>query len=554
MRKILLAFATLLLPTAGVCQQKIENGVRAELNTAPLVRVLIVTRPDPEQTNGGASFASASSYISDALSDSAKNVRPIGSLPVAAAEISAAALPRLREDPNVVLVTRDIPMPPTLMDSVPFIGGDKMHGLGYSGTNETVAVLDTGAQVDHPALAGAIVGEACFSTDHSNVYNVKSLCPGGFDVGTVAGSAGQCPTDVVGCDHGTHVAGIIAGHNMKFAAKNFGGVAPAAKLLLIQVYSLFDDPAVCKAAGKCIRSFTSDQLRALEYVLKHRAEFSVATVNMSLGSGYFDAACDKSSALTEIIERLRSKGIPTVVSAGNEHFFDGVAEPACISSAVSVAATKKDGSLDVSYSNVASMVHIAAPGTDIVSSVPGSAYATMKGTSMAAPHVAAALALLRQEFPGESVSQLESRLTSGAPITVDVRTGTKLPRLELVHQAAANSSSTGSSPATSSSSMESTPTPDTAPSSPASGTFILKTARPTADIEWALDNNCGNLKCDLKPIGEDTFKLDVTPKPSVAPQDKAKIMTIDTSTVKGLLKDIPSVAVFDNRLSSPFTK
>ncbi|MGL3104673.1 hypothetical protein [Bradyrhizobium sp. BR 1432] len=171
---------------------------------------------------------------------------------------------------------------------------------------------------------------------------------------------------------------------------------------------------------------------------------------------------------------------------------------------------------------------------------------------MAAPHVAAALALLRQEFPDESVSQLESRLTAGAPITVDVRTGTKLPRLELVHQAAVNSNSTG--PAGSSSSTDGTPTPDTAPSSPASGTFILKTVRPTADIEWALDNNCGNLKCDLKPIGEDTFKLDVTPKPSVAPQDKAKITTIDASTVKSLLKDIPSIAVFDNRLSSPFNK
>jgi subtilisin family serine protease len=542
--------AALLLPTGALCQGKIENGVRAELNTSPLVRVLIVTRPDPEQVNGGASFASASSYVSEALSDSARNVRPIGSLPMATAEISAAALSRLREDPNVVLVTRDIPMPPTLMDSVPFIGGDKMHGMGFSGTNETVAVLDTGAQTDHPALAGAVVSEACFSTDHSDVYKVKSLCLGGFDVGTVAGSAGQCPPGVRGCNHGTHVAGIIAGHNKNFSAKQFGGVAPAAKLLLIQVYSLFDDPNVCGSAGSCVRSFTSDQLRALEYVFKHRTEFKVAAINMSLGSGYFDAPCDKSSALTEIIERLRAKGIPTVVSAGNEHFPDGVAEPACISSAVSVSATKKDGTLDVAYSNVASMVHIAAPGTDIVSSVPGSTYAAMSGTSMAAPHVAAALVLLRQEFPTETVTQLESRLTTGAPTSVDVRTGTKLPRLELVHQTASNSSSTGPTP--SGTSSGGTSGPDTSPSAPSGGTFILKTARPTADIEWALGNNCGNLKCDLKPIGEGTFRLEVTPKPSVAPQDKVKMMTIDAVTVKGFLKDVPSVAVFDNRLSSPF--
>ncbi|BAC47559.1 papA [Bradyrhizobium diazoefficiens USDA 110] len=550
MKAVALLFVGFLLPTSAVCQEKIESGVRAELNSAPLVRVLIVTRPDPEQINGGASFASASDYVAGALSDTAKNVKPIGALPVAAAEISAAALMRLREDPNIVLVTRDIPMPPTLMDSVPFIGGDKMHSLGFSGTNESVAVLDTGAQTDHPALSGAIVAEACFSTDHSNVFQVKSLCIGGFDVGTVAGSAGQCPRDVAGCEHGTHVAGIIAGHNMNFSAKQFGGVAPAAKLLLIQVYSLFEDQSVCGAVGKCIRSFTSDQLRALEYVFKHRTEFKVAAVNMSLGSGYFDAPCDKRSALTEIIERLRAKGIPTVVSAGNQHFPDGVAEPACISSTVSVAATKKDGSLDVTYSNVASMVHMAAPGTDIISSLPGSTYGMKTGTSMAAPHVAAAMALLRQEFPNESVTQLESRLTTGAPTTVDVRTGTKLPRLELVRQTASSTAATGATSSVGTNGGASGI--DTIPSAPAGGTFILKTERPAADIESALGNNCNNFKCDLKPIGEGTFKLDVVPKASVAPQDKVKMMTIDASAVKGLLKDIPSVSVFDNRLSSPF--
>jgi subtilisin family serine protease len=274
---------------------------------------------------------------------------------------------------------------------------------------------------------------------------------------------------------------------------------------------------------------------------------------MSLGSGYFDTPCDKSSALTEIIERLRSKGIPTVVSAGNEHFPDGIAEPACISSAVSVSATKKDGSLDVTYSNVASMVHIAAPGTAIISSVPGSTYGTKSGTSMAAPHVAAALALLRQEYPNETVTQLEARLTAGAPTTVDVRTGTKLPRLELVHDTAAPSTSTGST-TTSSSPNGPAPGSDSAPSLPASGTFILKTSRSTSDLEWALGTSCGQFKCDLKPIGEGTFKLDVTPKASIAPADKAKMMTIDAATVKGLLKDGPSVSVFDNRLSSPFVK
>ena len=71
---------------------------------------------------------------------------------------------------------------------------------------------------------------------------------------------------------------------------------------------------------------------------------------MSLGSGYFDAPCDTTSSLTDIIEKLRSKQVATVVAAGNETFFDGISEPACISQAISVSALKHDGELDVSYS------------------------------------------------------------------------------------------------------------------------------------------------------------------------------------------------------------
>ena len=452
-----------------------------------------------------------------------------------------------------MLVTRDIPMPPTLMDSVPFIGGDKVHKLGFTGANETVAVLDTGAETSHPALVGAVVAEACFSTDKSDIYKLTSLCPGQFDVSTVAGAAGQCPSSVLGCDHGTHVAGIIAGHNMLYSSKSFDGVAPAAKILPIQVYTLFEDAKLCGAAGKCVLSFTSDQLRALEWVFKHRDDFKIAAVNMSLGSGYYDKPCDKSSALTEIIERLRAKGIATVIAAGNDHYSDGIAEPACVSSAVSVAATKKDGSLDVHYSNVASMVHIAAPGTEIISSLPGSGYGAKSGTSMAAPHVAAALALLKQEYPSDTVSQLEARLISGAPTTIDVRTGTKLPRLELVHAAPAVGSASASSTPSGQSNEASAPAFQP-PSSPAgTGSFILKTEQPAAEIESSLTEKCTSLKCDLKTIGQGTYKLDVSPNANVSPDEKSKL-TVDADFIKGLLKNKEFVSVFDNRLSAPMGK
>jgi subtilisin family serine protease len=398
-------------------QLKIESALPAQFKTSNLVRVVILTRSELGQPNGGLALSSPTAYLSENLAGKVTHVKSIGGLPAASAEITSEALGQLANDPNIVLVTRDIPMPPTLIDSVPLIGGDKVHDLGFRGTNRAVAVLDTGVQIDHPALAGAVLSEACFSTATSNVFRVTSLCPGQFDMSSLPGAAGQCPREVDGCEHGTHVSGIVAGRKMSFDQKTFDGVAPAAKIVAIQVFTLFEGTNACGAAVKCIRSFTSDQLRALEWTFKHADEFKVASINMSLGSGFHDTPCDTTSPLTEIIERLRSKGIPTVVAAGNDAFNDGMAEPACVSSVVSVAATKKDKSIDVSYSNVSKLIHIAAPGTEILSSVTGSGFAKLSGTSMAAPHVAAALALLREEFPGDSSAQLEARLRTAATIS-----------------------------------------------------------------------------------------------------------------------------------------
>jgi Subtilase family len=529
-------------------QNKIESTVQAQFKTSSLVRVLIVTRPDPEQPNGGMSLSSPSGYLSAKLGRDVSNVKAIGALPVASAEITQAALGQLREDPNVLLVTRDVPMPPSLMDSVPLIGGDKVHQLGFRGTDRAVAVLDTGVQFDHPALAGAVSSEACFSTTSSSIYQVTSLCPSQLDMSSLPGAARQCPANVNGCEHGTHVAGIVAGRQMSFSQQNFEGVAPAAKIVAVQVFSLFEGANVCGASEKCVRSFTSDQLRALEWVFKHRDELKIAAVNMSLGGGYHDTPCDNTSALTEIVERLRAKGVPTVIAAGNDAFNDGLAEPACISSAVSVAATKKDGNLDVSYSNVSTLVHIAAPGTNIASSITGSDYARLSGTSMAAPHVAAALALLRQEYPNDTVLQLENRLTSGAPITVDPRTGTKLPRLELTHAAPAGAAVPA---ATSELSAVPAAAPPVVPAS--SGSFIIKSTKPASELEETLEQNCPDLSCRLKAIGKDTYKLEVIPRGTMTPGDRAKF-NVDAGDVHRLLKGGQDMKVFDNRISVPLAQ
>jgi hypothetical protein len=121
-------------------QTKIESALPGTIQEKGVARVLIVTRADPDVAGGGQSVSSTSSYLTTALGGTVSKIQAIGKLPVVSAEITADALTKLNEDPNVVLVTRDTPAPPTLMDSVPLVGGDKVHKMGFVGTSYSVAV------------------------------------------------------------------------------------------------------------------------------------------------------------------------------------------------------------------------------------------------------------------------------------------------------------------------------------------------------------------------------------------------------------------------------
>nr|BFE80295.1 hypothetical protein GCM10020093_028960 [Planobispora longispora] len=134
-------------------------------------------------------------------------------LPVVTLRVDEAALERLAGLPGVVSVTEDRPVPPVLTESVSLIGGDRLREAGMTGVGSVVAVLDTGVAVNHPFLRGRVVAEACFSPSDPD-YFASSLCPNGADQQEGPGSAnaesGPCADAALDCDHGTHVAGIVA--------------------------------------------------------------------------------------------------------------------------------------------------------------------------------------------------------------------------------------------------------------------------------------------------------------------------------------------------------
>lgn len=234
--------------------------------------------------------------------------------------------------------------------------GAPLHAKFGSQLDVDVAVIDTGIELSHPDL-----------NVHRNVSFVSRVRTGNDDNG-----------------HGTHVAGTVAAIN-----NNIGviGVAPGARLWAVKVLD------------RNGRGFLSDVIKGVDYVTENAAAIEVA--NMSLGGG-------DSPALNSAIADSVAKGVVYVVAAGNSAVDASSSSPAnsehvfCVSAIVDtdglgggLGASTRYGNDDTfaSFSNFGPVVNIAAPGVDVLSTYIGDSYTQMSGTSMAAPHVAGAVAL-----------------------------------------------------------------------------------------------------------------------------------------------------------------
>jgi len=354
-------------------------------------------------------------------------------LPYVAMSLSPGALTKLNTIPGVLSIVEDRVSPaprtqsdinesekldqPQLRATIPQIGADDAWNLGYTGKDWYVAILDTGIRKTHEMFQGKKIVEQCYSTSGD--------CPNGKTSMSGPGSAAHYDNQF---DHGSHVAGIAAGNNHD---KMFG-VAKDAGIIAIQVFSFIP-------SWGGVGSYYSDQVKALEWLYTKRNQYKIASANMSLGGfEQFHNPCDaQNQAQKAAIDNLKSAGIATVVSSGNkegsESICSGIVDPACISSAVSVGATTKNNR-HTSFSYYSKkLLDLMAPGDDVisVSANNDNSYQAMDGTSMAAPHVAGAWAVLKQFNPNLSVNAaLKVLKDEGFPIDSRCDSGTK-PRIDI---------------------------------------------------------------------------------------------------------------------------
>lgn len=243
------------------------------------------------------------------------------------------------------------------------VGAPRLWPL-TQGEGGLVAVLDTGVD-PHPDLAGA-------------------LAPG---VDLVEGGEGW--RDPHG--HGTHVAGIIAAR----AGNGLGvaGVAPGAMLLPVRVLD---------AEGKGTNATIA---KGIQEAVQRGAK----VINLSLGGA------EASETLRRAIVAAQSAGVVVVAASGNE----GVTTafyPAAFEGVIAVGAHDLNRQR-AAFSNHGSYLRLSAPGVAIGSLAPGGGLRTLSGTSMAAPHVAGTIALLRTRFPSLTARQLGEVLTRGGRAT-----------------------------------------------------------------------------------------------------------------------------------------
>ena len=331
-----------------------------------------------------------------------KLLRNYEHLPMFTLEIgSRAELNELVNDPMVKGIYSDTRLRFHLAQSAPLIREPQVEQFGQTGLGTSVVVLDSG--VDYTRLEFGNCSSPGIPSGCRVIY-AQDFAP----------DDGQLDDN----GHGTNVAAIVA------------GIANQTQIIALDVMN-----------GTSASS--TDIISAIDWSIANQGMYNIAAINISLGNGLYSSSCTSGNPFAIPIANARSAGILTVASSGNNASSTAIAMPACTPGAVSVGAVydANVGGINYSicsdlstqadqitcFSNSASFLTLLAPGALITAG--GLTYA---GTSQAAPHISAAVALLRSAYPGETLDASVTRLGSSCINLTGNRNNVTRPRIDLL--------------------------------------------------------------------------------------------------------------------------
>jgi len=376
---LLLAFVPL-AAWAGPSPAVVEPRVWEEFSRQADQTVIVLMRQDDRKTSPGALDATKDALLTRlAKAGTPVVVHRYGLLPMLALGVSHAQAAALAADPAVARVWADRYAKPLLDSSLPFMGVTGEDGwleeMKVDGSGSSVAVLDSPIR-------------------YWNGYFGDCDAPGDRDcqVAVFENFTSQDIMEVAqNMSHGTNVGGIVA------------GVAPGTKLLSLNVFKYwpgYDDWL----------SASSDQIAALNWALEHKDDYGIVSANMSLGGDWGLGRPCNEDALFPVLETLYENGILVVIASGNEAMAHSLATPSCITLAVSAGAgfdtdlqmSPSMSCIDVEpplggitcFSNLNGALDVVAPGV----AIDAGGLLGFGGTSMAAPHVAGAIALMNVQY------------------------------------------------------------------------------------------------------------------------------------------------------------
>jgi len=285
-------FVLLLLIVSVTMAYADDSKLSPELrgNQSPQqVRVIVQYAPGA-QVNCSSLLGLVDCLVNDIVKLGGTILAPLPLVNGVVALLDGPGILSLSNNSNVVYISTDRPLTPTLSNAAPAVNAFAAWQSGYSGAGVGVALIDSGIS-SHPDLNGGFLGL-------SRVVWNQSFVPGNLSANDQFG-------------HGTHVAGLIAGNGASSTgpqySHTFEGIAPRASIINLRVLDQ-------NGSGT-----DSAVIAAINQAIALKSSFNIRVINLSLGRAVYESY--KLDPLCQAVEAAWKSGIVVVVAAGNNGRF-----------------------------------------------------------------------------------------------------------------------------------------------------------------------------------------------------------------------------------------